>query len=400
MAPKIVSEFLLSAPGPEQFPKEEFPEIAFLGRSNVGKSSLINALLGQKALAFTSSRPGCTQAINFYRVGESLNFVDLPGYGYARVPEQIRLEWKKLIESYLLERKALELSVLVLDARRAWMEPDLELKRWLEAHDRPYLVVATKMDKLKNQSERQHGLAAAQRRGNGRPMPFSAETGRGVREIWQAITKTRTRTVAPTPPETKKKTRGKPRRKWNVTTNPPKSPKNPRTSRKNHRKPSRRTQARTQSRRAPGGRPRPPRPPPGRPRRRQAQGHRRKQGQGQQKNGSPTLDLVELKDMSIQKLNQVAKDLAVTGAAGLRKQELIFKILQTQAEKSGLIFSEGVLECLPDGFGFLRAPEYNYLPGPDDVYVSPSQIRRFDLRTGDTISGRSVRPRKASATSR
>jgi len=114
-------------------------------------------------------------------------------------------------------------------------------------------------------------------------------------------------------------------------------------------------------------------------------------GQGNQKNG--TLDLVELKDMSIQKLNQIAKDLGVQGTAGLRKQELIFKILQTQAEKSGLIFSEGVLECLPDGFGFLRAPEYNYLPGPDDVYVSPSQIRRFDLRTGDTISGQ-IRPPK------
>jgi transcription termination factor Rho len=106
-----------------------------------------------------------------------------------------------------------------------------------------------------------------------------------------------------------------------------------------------------------------------------------------------TLDLVELKDMSIQNLNQIAKDLGVMGTAGLRKQELIFKILQTQAEKSGLIFSEGVLECLPDGFGFLRAPEYNYLPGPDDVYVSPSQIRRFDLRTGDTISGQ-IRPPK------
>ena len=105
------------------------------------------------------------------------------------------------------------------------------------------------------------------------------------------------------------------------------------------------------------------------------------------------LDLVELKDMSIVNLNQVAKDFAVVGAAGLRKQELIFKILQTQAEKSGLIFSEGVLECLPDGFGFLRAPEYNYLPGPDDVYVSPSQIRRFDLRTGDTVSGQ-IRPPK------
>jgi transcription termination factor Rho len=124
------------------------------------------------------------------------------------------------------------------------------------------------------------------------------------------------------------------------------------------------------------------------------------QGGGQQQGpirtngaGAPTLDLVELKDMSIQNLNQVARDMGVQGAAGLRKQELIFKILQTQAEKSGLIFSQGVLECLPDGFGFLRAPEYNYLPGPDDVYVSPSQIRRFDLRTGDTISGQ-IRPPK------
>ena len=122
-------------------------------------------------------------------------------------------------------------------------------------------------------------------------------------------------------------------------------------------------------------------------------GHRRKPNTAGIKNGTPTLDLVELKDMSIQKLNQVAKDMGIAGAAGLRKQELIFKILQTQAEKSGLIFSEGVLECLPDGFGFLRAPEYNYLPGPDDVYVSPSQIRRFDLRTGDTISGQ-IRPPK------
>src|SRR5581483_6381890 len=119
---------------------------------------------------------------------------------------------------------------------------------------------------------------------------------------------------------------------------------------------------------------------------------RRRAQDNQGKNGS-ALDLVELKDMSIQKLNQIAKDLGVQGFAGLRKQELIFKILQVQAEKSGLIFSEGVLECLPDGFGFLRAPEYNYLPGPDDVYVSPSQIRRFDLRTGDTVSGQ-IRPPK------
>ena len=105
------------------------------------------------------------------------------------------------------------------------------------------------------------------------------------------------------------------------------------------------------------------------------------------------MDLAELKDLNITKLTQVAKQLNVPGAPGLRKQELIFKILQAQTEKDGLIFSEGVLETLPDGFGFLRAPDYNYLPGPDDIYVSPSQIRRFDLRTGDTISGQ-IRPPK------
>jgi len=105
------------------------------------------------------------------------------------------------------------------------------------------------------------------------------------------------------------------------------------------------------------------------------------------------MDIGELKEMSISKLTHIAKDLDIPGATGMRKQELIFKILQAQTEKSGLIFSEGVLETLPDGFGFLRAPDYNYLPGPDDIYVSPSQIRKFDLRTGDTISGQ-IRPPK------
>jgi transcription termination factor Rho len=109
--------------------------------------------------------------------------------------------------------------------------------------------------------------------------------------------------------------------------------------------------------------------------------------------GDSLLDIADLKEMNISKLTQIAKDLEVPGATGMRKQELIFKILQAQTEKSGLIFSEGVLETLPDGFGFLRAPEYNYLPGPDDIYVSPSQIRKFDLRTGDTISGQ-IRPPK------
>jgi transcription termination factor Rho len=106
-----------------------------------------------------------------------------------------------------------------------------------------------------------------------------------------------------------------------------------------------------------------------------------------------TLDIRSLHEMNMAQLTRIAKDLELENPAGMRKQDLIFKILQVQTERKGLIFSEGVLECLPDGFGFLRAPEYNYLPGPDDIYVSPSQIRKFDLRTGDTVSGQ-IRPPK------
>jgi len=109
--------------------------------------------------------------------------------------------------------------------------------------------------------------------------------------------------------------------------------------------------------------------------------------------GQKTLNLSQLKEMNIQALNAMARELNVEGAAGMKKHDLIFKILQSQTEKSGLLFAEGVLETLPDGYGFLRAPESNYLPGPDDIYVSPSQIRKFDLRTGDTVSGQ-VRPPK------
>jgi transcription termination factor Rho len=116
---------------------------------------------------------------------------------------------------------------------------------------------------------------------------------------------------------------------------------------------------------------------------------------GQQQVSAPAITLSALKDMSVTELTKIAKDLELPGAGGLRKQELIFEILRARTEKSGLLFSEGVLEVLPDGFGFLRAPDYNYLPGPDDIYVSPSQIRRFDLHTGDTVSGQ-VRPPKDS----
>lgn len=105
------------------------------------------------------------------------------------------------------------------------------------------------------------------------------------------------------------------------------------------------------------------------------------------------MNVKDLKKMKINELYKIAKELNVEGASGMRKQELIFAILQAQTEKNGLIFGEGVLEILPDGFGFLRAPDYNYLPGPDDIYISPSQIRRFNLRTGDTVSGQ-IRPPK------
>jgi len=113
----------------------------------------------------------------------------------------------------------------------------------------------------------------------------------------------------------------------------------------------------------------------------------------EQREQAPPLDLDELKKMHIPELNEVALGLGIENAAGLRRQDLMFQILQQQAGRNGAIFSKGVLETLPDGFGFLRSPEYNYLPGPDDIYVSPSQIRRFELRTGDTITGQ-VRPPK------
>ena len=191
----LLADFIVSAASPNQFPSDGAAEIAFLGRSNVGKSSLINTLVGRKGLAHTSNTPGRTQTINFYRVTSgaatsfgTCYFVDLPGYGYAATSRERIEHWKQLIENYLLNRAALQLSLVILDARRGWMPPDLELKNWLEAHHQPYLVVATKMDKL-NQSDAQRSLTAI-RKESGEPLACSAVTGRGVREIWQAIAKT------------------------------------------------------------------------------------------------------------------------------------------------------------------------------------------------------------------
>jgi GTP-binding protein len=184
----LKAEFVVSSGQPDSFPSGSLPEIAFLGRSNVGKSSLINALTGHKKLAFTSNTPGRTQTINFYRVDEKLFLVDLPGYGYARVPKGFTDQWKLLIDSYLSNRETLVLSCLIIDTRRGWMEKDLDLKRWLDHYCRPYLVVATKTDKL-NQAEQERGLRAIRKEGV-EPLPFSALSGRGAREIWQAITTT------------------------------------------------------------------------------------------------------------------------------------------------------------------------------------------------------------------
>jgi len=188
----MAGQFIIEAARPEQFPAETEAEIAFLGRSNVGKSSLLNALVGADGLAHTSSRPGCTRSVNFYEVDGGYRFVDLPGYGFAKVPHEISKTWKELIERYLLERSVLRLSVIVLDARRGWMENDVELRDWLESYGRPYLVAATKADKLKSQKDRHQSLRALQRGYSGEFLECSAATGRGVREIWQAISKIKT----------------------------------------------------------------------------------------------------------------------------------------------------------------------------------------------------------------
>lgn len=187
------AQFIISAANPEQFPNgngPSLPEVAFLGRSNVGKSSLLNALVGSTGLAFTSAKPGCTQLINFYRVGDSFMFADLPGYGYARVPLEVKAEWKHLIDAYLVGRERLALCVVLLDARRGWMDSDLELKQWLEFHGRRYIVAATKSDKVKSQSEKHQSLKNLREHyPEGELVLVSAETGRGVKELWQAITR-------------------------------------------------------------------------------------------------------------------------------------------------------------------------------------------------------------------
>jgi GTP-binding protein len=189
------AQLVTSAEAREHFPPESLPEFAFLGRSNVGKSSLLNCLAEKPGLAHTSSTPGRTQAINFFRVngpgGAPVHFVDLPGYGFAKVPLAVKAKWQELVDSYLSSRQVLRLSFLLLDARRGWKDMDLELRDWLEQNNRDFVVIATKVDKL-NQKEQHHNMAAIRKELGGRELfPFSAPTGRGAREIWQAIVRTK-----------------------------------------------------------------------------------------------------------------------------------------------------------------------------------------------------------------
>ena len=158
-----------------------------MGRSNVGKSSLINSLLGVKGLARTSSTPGRTQLINFFLINEAFYFVDLPGYGYARVPTEIKQEWGPMIEKYLATRKNLVLSIIIVDSRHNPSKLDLMMKEWLEARQQPFLIVATKADKLSsNQLNKQMKQMEAQL-GAGRVIPYSAVTRRGAERVWRDI---------------------------------------------------------------------------------------------------------------------------------------------------------------------------------------------------------------------
>ena len=183
---KITStEFLKSSFQVSDWPSGSLPEIAFMGRSNVGKSSLINSLLSVKGLARTSSTPGRTQSLNFFLINQRFRFVDLPGFGYARVPKAIKSSWGEMVSSYLAKREQLVLSIHIVDSRHEPTTLDLQLHEWLEHSAKPRLIVATKSDKLSN-NELKESLRRVNRVfSEDSVVPFSAKTGRGGNEIWR-----------------------------------------------------------------------------------------------------------------------------------------------------------------------------------------------------------------------
>jgi len=185
---KITSaEFLKSSFQVADWPIEQLPEIAFMGRSNVGKSSLINSLLSVRGLARTSSTPGRTQSLNFFLINRRFRFVDLPGFGYARVPKAIKASWGEMVSSYLAKREQLVLSIHIVDSRHEPTKLDLQLHEWLEHSAAPRLIVATKSDKLSN-NELKQSLGRVQRVfSKDRVVAFSARTGRGGNEVWRSI---------------------------------------------------------------------------------------------------------------------------------------------------------------------------------------------------------------------
>ena len=187
----LAAAFVKSAVLPSQYPSGFLPEIAFAGRSNVGKSSLINTLTQRKGLARISNAPGCTQLINFFTVNDRLSLVDLPGYGFARVPEAVKKNWGPMVETYLKERQALRLVVLVLDVRRNPGEHDLSLFKWFESYRIPCLVALTKTDKLSKQQvmNRRRVIMNHLTEQAASAICFSARTGAGKEELWQEIEK-------------------------------------------------------------------------------------------------------------------------------------------------------------------------------------------------------------------
>ncbi len=184
----ITADFITGAVSPKQFPPEKSPEFAFAGKSNVGKSSLINSLLNRKKLVRTSQTPGKTQMINFFAVNSDLVFADLPGYGYAKVPESIRKNWRKLIESYLLKRKKLKGVIFLIDIRRGISDLDKDLQEWLESGGIDYVLVATKSDKL-TRSEKKRQLKELKEFSSkgGEIIPYSSKSAEGRQEVWKWI---------------------------------------------------------------------------------------------------------------------------------------------------------------------------------------------------------------------